>query len=83
MTEQNFVPAADSDLRESLEWLRSFQKKHGRALRVLHVGNIADNAYINAKFLRSVGVDAHVLCCDYYHIMATPEWEDVELRPQF
>lgn len=74
------IPATDADLTESLEWLRAFERTNGRPLRVLHVGNIADNAYINAKFLRAVGVEAHVLCCDYYHIMATPEWEDVELQ---
>ncbi len=67
---------------DCLAWLRSFEGRHGRPLRVLHVGNIANNAYLNAKFLRSVGVDAHVVCRDYDHVMATPEWEEVELlRP--
>jgi len=64
---------------ECLEWLRSFEDRHGRPLRVLHVGNIGNNAYLNAKFLRSVGVDAHVVCRDYNHVMGTPEWEEVEL----
>src|SRR5262245_30614510 len=62
-----------------LRWLREFEQRVGRPLRVLHVGNIANNAYLNAKFLRSVGIEAHVLCHDYAHVMATPEWEDVEL----
>ena len=61
------------------DWLRLFERQHGRPLRVLHLGNIANNAYLNAKFLRSIGVDAHVLSYDYYHVMAMPEWEDVEL----
>jgi glycosyltransferase involved in cell wall biosynthesis len=49
---------------------------------VLHFGNIANNAYLNAKFLRAIGVDAQVMSSDYDHIMATPEWEEVEItRP--
>src|SRR5690606_15237649 len=64
---------------EQLAWLRAFEAAKGRRLRVLHVGNIANNAYLNVKFLRSVGIDAHVLSYDYDHVMGTPEWEDVEL----
>lgn len=48
----------------------------GRPLRVLHIGNIANNAYNNARIQRQFGVDADVLCYDYYHVMGTPEWED-------
>lgn len=48
----------------------------GRPLRVLHIGNIANNAYNNAKIQRQYGIEADVLCYDYYHVMATPEWED-------
>ena len=69
--------ATDADA--SLQWLRSFEARMGRPLRVLHVGNIANNAYLNVKFLRSVGVEAHVVCRDFDHVMATPEWEEVEL----
>jgi hypothetical protein len=47
-------------------------------LRVLHIGNIANNAYNNAKIQRQRGIDADVLCADYYHIMACPEWEDAQ-----
>src|SRR5206468_8911521 len=45
-------------------------------MRVLHIGNIANNAYNNAKFLRRQGVDASVLVYDYTHVMGQPEWED-------
>lgn len=62
------------------QWLDAFNKKKGRSLRVLHVGNIANNAYLNAKFLRQVGVEADVLCYDYFHVMACPEWEDIEIK---
>lgn len=62
-----------------ISWLREFEAREGRPLRVLHIGNIANNAYLNAKFLRSVGVDAHVVSYSYDHVMATPEWEEVEI----
>ena len=61
-------------------WLAAFGRRHGRKLRVLHVGNIANNAFLNAKFLRQAGVEADVLCYDYYHVMGTPEWEELDLR---
>ena len=35
---------------DPIEWLRAFEKEHGRPLRVLHVGNVANNAYLNAKW---------------------------------
>lgn len=69
-------PAA-SDRRD---WLARFHKRHGRPLRVLHIGNVANNAYLNAKILRAAGVDCDVLCSDYYHIMGCPEWEDADFR---
>ena len=47
---------------------------------MLHVGNIANNAYLNAKFLREAGVDCDVLSYDYYDLMATPEWEERALH---
>ena len=47
-----------------------------RFYRVLHIGNIANNAYLNAKLLLKHGVESDVICADYYHIMGTPEWED-------
>jgi len=59
-----------------LDWLKEFERSNGRALRVLHIGNIANNAYNNAKIQRSLGIEADVLCYDYYHVMGTPEWED-------
>ena len=59
-------------------WLDAFQKKHGRMPRVLHIGNIANNAYNNAKILNEAGLENHVICYDYYHIMGCPEWEDAD-----
>jgi glycosyltransferase involved in cell wall biosynthesis len=57
-------------------WVADFRTLHGRSPRVLHIGNIANNAYLNAKALNEVGIESDVLCYDYYHIMGCPEWED-------
>jgi glycosyltransferase involved in cell wall biosynthesis len=54
---------------------------------VLHIGNIANNAYINAKIQRRIGIEADVCCHDYFHVMGCPEWEDSDfegdIRDQF
>jgi len=63
---------------EIFHWLDSFRKKHGRPLRVLHIGNVANNAYNNAKLLNKARLDCDVICYNYYHIMACPEWEDAD-----
>jgi glycosyltransferase involved in cell wall biosynthesis len=52
--------------------------RDGRPLRVLHIGNIANNAYNNAKLQRRAGIHADVLCYSYFHIMGCPEWEDAD-----
>ncbi|CAN1209696.1 Glycosyl transferase group 1 [Tumidithrix helvetica PCC 7403] len=69
------------------DWLEKFRQQHGRSPRVLHIGNIANNAYNNAKLLNDVGLDCDVICYDYYHIMGCPEWEDADfvetVRDQF
>ncbi|MCB1738824.1 MAG: glycosyltransferase [Gammaproteobacteria bacterium] len=73
----------DAALVDPAEWLTRFQQAKGRPLRVLHVGNIANNAFLNAKLQRRAGVDAWVLAFDYYHALATPEWEEVDIRHGF
>lgn len=60
--------------------LKRIEKKLGRPLRVLHISNIANNAYTNSKLMRQIGIESDVLCPDYYHIMACPEWEDANLH---
>lgn len=81
MTSSNVNSTIHSeDLTPHIEWLQHFEVTHGRPLRVLHVGNIANNGYLNAKFLRRYGVEADVVSRDYYHVMATPEWEDLEIQ---
>jgi len=64
-------------------WLADFEKKKGRKLKILHIGNIAANGFLNAKFMRRVGVEADVLCYDYYHIMAYPEWEELAIHDDY
>lgn len=68
---------------DQLAWLERTQTRLGRPLRVLHVGNIANNAYINAKLMRRLGIEADVLCADYYHVMGCPEWEEVPVTGDF
>jgi len=57
-----------------------FRAAHGRDPRALHVTNIANNAYNNAKLLARHGLGGDVVCPDYYHIMACPEWEDADFH---
>jgi glycosyltransferase involved in cell wall biosynthesis len=59
-------------------WLQDFVTRHKRRPRVLHVGNIANNAYYNAKLLNRAGLDCDVFCFSNYHIMSCPEWEDAD-----
>jgi len=68
----------EPDRSDSSEWIQSFRERQGRAPRILHVGNIANNAYLNAKILNKAGLDCDVICYDYYHIMGCPEWEDAD-----
>jgi glycosyltransferase involved in cell wall biosynthesis len=56
-------------------WITAFEERRGRPPSVLHIGNIANNAYLNASILNAAGIDCDVLCYDYYHVMACPEWE--------
>lgn len=58
------------------QWFDAFVAEHGRAPRVLHIGNIANNAYNNARLMNTAGLDCDVICYDYYHVMGCPEWED-------
>ncbi len=71
-------PNDQEGLDAALRWVGEFERTHGRKLRVLHIGNIANNAYNNARIQREFGIEADVLSYDYYHVMACPEWEDAE-----
>lgn len=62
------------------EWLEQFRRERGRAPRLLHIGNVANNGYNNAKLLNRIGLESDVICPDYYHIMGCPEWEDADYQ---
>jgi glycosyltransferase involved in cell wall biosynthesis len=47
---------------------------------VLHVGNIAQNGFLNAKLLNEHGWDCDVLCADYYHFGGSPAWLSLAAR---
>ena len=72
------IPFAPTDASQAHAWIEEFRRRNGHAPRVLHVGNIANNAYNNAKLLNAAGLDCDVICYDYYHIMGCPEWEDAD-----
>ncbi|MZP29509.1 hypothetical protein GTO91_07290 [Heliobacterium undosum] len=63
--------------------LERFREVHGRNPKVLHIGNIANNSYNNAKLINGNGIDCDVLCYDYYHVMGCPEWEDADFRGDY
>ena len=69
------VPQIQGDLAAAIEKARAA----GRwPPRVLHIGNIANNAYLNARILNEAGIPSDVLVYDYYHVMACPEWEEYD-----
>ena len=74
------VTPASPDNKADLSLIEKFRLRAGRPLRVLHIGNIANNAYNNACIQRQHGIEADVLCYNYYHIMGCPEWEDSDFR---
>jgi glycosyltransferase involved in cell wall biosynthesis len=70
------ISANDEPRAEVFDWYHNWRTKRGRPLRVLHLGNIANNAFNNARIQRQYGVDAYVIAYENYHIMACPEWEE-------
>jgi glycosyltransferase involved in cell wall biosynthesis len=74
------VVQTDPNNKADLSFIERFRLRTGRPLRVLHIGNIANNAYNNACIQRQYGIEADVLCYNYYHIMGCPEWEDADFR---
>ena len=63
------------------KFVESFKKKYNRNPRILHIGNIANNAYNNALILNSYGITSDVLCYDNYNIFSCPEWEQYDVDP--
>jgi len=48
-------------------------------MRINFIGNVCNNAYMIAKFLRKKGIDAHLFVLKPYHPQYLPESEDPEL----
>ena len=65
-------------MEDNISWIKN--KFLSRKIKVLHIGNIANNAYNNAKLLAEVGFSCDVICYDYYHVMGCPEWEDADFE---
>lgn len=67
-------------LNNILHLKKSLEKySNGDNLRILHIGNIANNAYLAARSERNIGIESYVLSNDYTHIMGAPEWEHCEV----
>ena len=60
--------------------MKSTEKNINKKTRILHIGNVANNAYQNAKILNNHGYDNMVLSFDYYHVMGCPEWDDAVIE---
>ena len=52
------------------------------APRIAHVGNIANNAYSNAKFQRRLGLAADSYNYPFEFVFGHPEWEDADFGEQ-
>lgn len=48
--------------------------------KILHIGNIANNAYLAGLADRSLGLNSFVLSVDYTHVMGFPFWEQETLE---
>ena len=46
---------------------------------ILHIGNIANNAYNSAAYERRLGLNSFAISPNYLHVMAFPFWETEEL----
>ncbi len=64
--------------KENQDWINDFVNKYKRPPRILHISNVANNAYNNAKLLNKVGLVNHVIAYNDYYAMACPEWEDAD-----
>lgn len=64
--------------KENKIWLESFMSKHKRKPRILHISNVANNAYNNAKILTECGLENHVIAYNDFYAMGCPEWEDAD-----
>ena len=81
--EMSAVHRSAIEAADPIEWPARFERRHGRKPRVLHICNVANYAYANARLMRQHGIEADVVDPDFYHIMATPEWYDTEVTGDY
>ncbi len=55
-------------------------RKPNDKIKILHIGNIANNGYIASTILNTDEVESHLLVMDYYHTHGCPEWESAEVE---
>ncbi len=65
---------------EATHFLMQWRTLLGRAPKVLHLGNVANNAFHNARLMELVGIESVVLALKDYFVMSTPEWEEADLK---
>lgn len=51
--------------------------------KILHIGNIANNAFMASKLLRERGIQSDVIVYDMYHINSCPEWEQADMSGNY
>lgn len=49
-------------------------------MKILHVGNIANNGYLAAKKERERGYESYLINVNYHHVMMMPEWEELKIN---
>ena len=65
-------------------WLNKLKSQQNqKKTRILLIGNVANYAYVTAKLLRKHGIEAVVIDPDFYHIMASPEWHEIEVLSDY
>jgi hypothetical protein len=52
-------------------------------MRILHVGNIANNGYLAAKKERENGFESYLVNVNAHHVMMMPEWEELNLEFEY
>jgi hypothetical protein len=52
-------------------------------MRVLHVGNIANNGYLAAKKERENGFESYLININAHHVMMQPEWEELNIEFEY
>ena len=70
------------EARDSMVGGAALLARQTAAPRIAHVGNIANNAYSNAKFQRRLGLAADSYNYPFEFVFGHPEWEDADFGEQ-